>query len=51
MGEKYISEPWFKDVKEIKEVASNEEAEQLLATGKWKLLMTFGSNYSLGRIK
>ena len=51
MKETYISEPWFKDVKDIKETASKEETEQLISTGKWKLLMTFGSNYSLGCIK
>lgn len=48
----YIFKPWFKDVKELKEVASKEEAESLLATGKWKLIIEFGEGmYSLGRVE
>ena len=47
-----VSKSWFKDVKEIHETTSQEEAERLLSTGIWKLLIKLDSPvlYSLGRV-
>jgi hypothetical protein len=47
-----VSKPWFKDVKEIYETTSQEEAEKLLSTGIWKLIIKLDNPvlYSLGRV-
>jgi hypothetical protein len=47
-----VSKSWFKDVKEIHETTSQEEAERLLSTGIWKLLIKLDNPvlYSLGRV-